>query len=118
MSDKWGQLLQKLVSLTRAGKLSWNETVHGDEISTQLGEMKVEVQFFELIDEYRLIVRDEFGKEIDAFTDDELTSTGFISAGGVFASLFRTVKRQKSGADQALDNILRELDNLDDEVPF
>jgi hypothetical protein len=118
MSEKWGNLLNKLVSLTKSKKLSWNETKDRDEISTYLGDVTIGILFIEFTDGYKLSVRDQSGYEVDTFTDDELTETGYHSAAGTFATLFRTVKRQNSGADQALDKILERLNEIDDEIPF
>lgn len=118
MSEKWGQLLDKLTSLTKEGKISWKESEEKDKISTDLKTAEVDVQFLNWDDSYIVIVKDELGLPVDQFTDEELTETGYVSATRTFETLFRTVRRQNSGADKALDNVLSTLSHIDDEIPF
>lgn len=118
MSTKWGILLDKLVTLTEAGKLTWKETVDGEEISTDLLETKVEIRFMEWDDSYLLVLRGDLGSPVDQFTDDELTESGYMGASRTFSKLFKTVKRQNSGADQALDSIIERLSRIDDDIPW
>jgi len=113
MSEKWGQLLDRIASLTEAGKLSWNESSDGDEISTDLSGTRVEITFLEWEESFLLVLKDELDLPVDQFTDDELTEVGYEGAFKKFSRLFKTVRRQNSGAEKALDSLLEKLSKLD-----
>ncbi|MGL4513337.1 MAG: hypothetical protein ACRCT8_09630 [Lacipirellulaceae bacterium] len=120
-------LADRLSQMTRTGKLKWQQTSEEDVFMVAFAQFSVLLScgpsrdgFIETIVE----VRDEAGAPIDRFIGSEV---------GRYSELGDTLdmaRRQASGADSAIDQILKEMDQIDprpeppsafpsdDEIPF
>jgi hypothetical protein len=121
---KYQTLVDKLYQLTTTGNLVWGADLLDDNLlSTQIGTKNVEIgegrsdSGEPLV---RVTIRDETGKALDTFDDESLS--GIPVTGGNFGGywslmtdLLAHAKRQATGAEDAIDEILSV---LDEKIPF
>lgn len=117
---KWRRVLNGLHTATVEQKITWDRTAIETAFVTALGS---HVILFERLEDDRKVtyvikLQDLFGELVDEFDDTDLDVGLFDN---VFLekmdALHLKIKRQMSGADSAIDEVLTELDKLDD-IPF
>jgi hypothetical protein len=113
MSEKWTQLTKRLLELDKRGSVEWVESDSSDGIQTSLGSFVVLIREIEALNQYVFVLKKANGDVFDDFTDDDLTSFGFPNAYQQIKDLYRSVHRKVSGADDAIDEMLSELDKKD-----
>ena len=114
MSDieKFKSTLERISELTKQNRLPWDEDPNGNDAPW----VKVGEHFIVLREGrnhsgsviYRVSIEDQDEKVIDSFSDEDLGGPSFR----VFESLFKSARRQAKGADKALDEVLKGLENL------
>lgn len=118
-TDKQRKLVEILYDRTVQESLSWEAAPWLGDFQTKIGSRYVSLKMapgeFEEND-YFVYVLDESYNELDQFSDTDISETDLSPNTGNFRnhyllieSLYRTVKRQISGADKALDDILERL---------
>lgn len=118
-ADKHRRLVEMLFERTVDESLSWEVASWIGDFQSKIGSryvsLKKEAGEFDE-DDYYVYVLDDGYNELDRFSDMDISETDFSPAVGNFKnhyllmeSLYRTVKRQISGADKALDDILDQL---------
>lgn len=131
--EKYVRLVERLIKQTEAGQLNWEPTVSEDAFQVSFDRFTVRIVRFEaeqpydpsigrLADDIVVYLRDETGRTIDSFDDNEVrdafpkkgtTSTAYAR----MSHLFRLAQRNALGAEEALDDILGQLGG-DEELPF
>lgn len=123
MSEKWVKLAEMLLDLSAQGKIDWKETAVNNAFVTSVRPYFVEIAEEEVSSnrhDYTIRVYSEDGKTLDEFNDVDLERTQAKRWEIQFNSLFKSIRRQISGADAALDAILARLEKKksEDEMPF
>lgn len=117
---KWRRLLQRIRLATDEQKITWDRTALESAFVTTLGSYVIllEKQEDDQPSKYTIKLQDGFGDLIDEFDDVDLDDNPFESQYLSFmANLYLKIRRQISGADAAINEVLAELDKLDD-IPF
>jgi hypothetical protein len=111
------RLVRKLLERTELGQLDWTEGPATDTYLASFTDFSVSIRTYD--DDYFVSIRNDLGEVIDNFSDGSLYMSlkDEIGVGEMasvpyqlMAKLFDVVRRQASGADDALDSILGELD--------
>lgn len=116
---KHRMLAETLYSMTVSRKLEWKSDEWISGFATVIGNHVVGIDFssgqFEEND-YHVKIYDQVYSEIDSFSDTDISEPDTRPSVGDFKNhyllldaLYRTVRRQVSGADDALDSILKAL---------
>lgn len=117
---KYKSLIDRVVQATHQGKIAWRETANEEAFLARIGNNTILLSFDRSLNTRGFIVEitDMSGKVVDDF------NSRFLDEGdpkrayyGKLAKLHRHVKRELSGADRILDEILQELPEVD-EIPF
>jgi hypothetical protein len=116
-NDKYVRLVNRLVQLTREGSLTWESTVGMDTYQSSFPTYGVRIWSDERdggeLDYVLQIVNSE-GTVIDEIRDTSFAPGDFgqSSAFREMGDLFRLAKRKALGADEAIDRILKDLDDI------
>lgn len=127
MSDpyiKQAKLMERLFQLTQSKRLDWQVDPFDDEVSCLFSTHKIVINDRRDSDGSPYVhvsIKNLSGSDVDSFTDNDLSEAtpaipGVDSYWKLMNELLRMARRQSKGADEAIDNILGELD--DKEVPF
>lgn len=116
MSNKWVILADKIIAQTKAGKLNWQETSAEYSFQVTIGRNVVELDEDGFSSDYEFRIRDGSGKVIDKFTDEDLSAMTQRPYLDELGSLVRLIRRQISGTEQVLDDLLRELNERDSKI--
>ncbi len=117
MSEKWIQLSNRLIAKTKRGELQWQELSDSDTFQVVVGKNAIEIEQTGFGDDFEIRVRDGSGKVVDKFDDiiiSRMTNSNYATA---FEEMFSLIRRQISGTEQLLDDLLEEL-GKDEEIPF
>lgn len=117
---KWRRVLTGLRIATNSQKISWDRTAVESTFITSLGAhvILLERQEGEGSSKYTIKLQDAFGELIDEFDDEDLDAGSFDENHyAAMSNLYLKIRRQISGADSAINEVLVELDKLDD-IPF
>ena len=120
--EKLVEMVSKIDEKTSQTGLGREKTTNENEFQTILGRFVVRIREDYLPEQdgndYTLTVTDNNGTVLESLTDSELANmlkrvrTNYIpNAFQVMRSIFKNAKRQAMGVDQAIDDILSELDN-------
>lgn len=107
-------LVDKLANLTREGRLDWRADEDGEPFA-ELGAYFINLKEGRNANgstTYRVIIEDKEVKTVDAFDDEDIDAT---AGGKYYVLLKKTInmaRRKAKGADQALDEILKRLDEI------
>lgn len=120
MADNRLAFAEALVRKTDEGKVAWT-TAAGESFKAQIGKNVVSISVDE--DEagntiFVLTVYDKEGEVVEIIQDDTLSRLSGKSWRGRLAGLFNTARRNATGADRLINEILEELTKDDDEIPF
>ena len=115
--DRWVQLVKLLDRLTRNQMINWSETSDEDVYVAKVGDFMVRLARDEIGVKFGISIGDRLGKHIDGFTHEDLPPIDGEGAFTMLSQLFAKVKRQQSGADEALDKVIAELQRRED-IPF
>jgi hypothetical protein len=118
--SKWRLVLSGLRNATDGQKIIWDRTAEEESFITTLGKHVILFEKHEGDSTIKFIVKlqDMSGELIDEFDDEDLDDGRFEPNHFVIMqNLFLKIRRQISGADLAITDILTELDKLGD-VPF
>ena len=115
MSDKWIDLIRGLIQITKEGSLEWEYLNGGYLIRATIGDNQVEIE--REMNRFLIVVKDWLSEEIDRFSDDDLTSLGYSAAYSEIDSIFTSVRRKATGADEVIDTLLLQIDQKK-EIPF
>lgn len=118
MSDfqKERKLVDSLIEKTDSRKIDWNDGIFEDEPWAKIGQHRISIEEGRDANGSVLIfvvIRDLDGKEIDRFNDENLDAGG--PPGVYFRSLqtlHKQASRQAKGADQAIEDVLRDIGKL------
>ncbi|MDC0736754.1 hypothetical protein N6L24_00545 [Cognatishimia sp. SS12] len=108
MSDKWVKLAQRLIGLTSEGKLAWQDTSDDDVVQVVIGKNAIELESSGFHD-FEIRVRDGSGKVVDRFSDADLSEISNLNYASALNSTYNLIRRQISGTEQVLDDLLDEL---------
>lgn len=117
---KWRRVLVGLRIATDNQKIKWDRTAVEHAFITSLGDhvILLEKQWDDQSTKYTVKVQDISGDLIDEFDDADIETGPFENDRfAAMANLYLKIRRQISGADSAIDEVLSELDKLDD-IPF
>ena len=124
LTTKHIRLFELLEKLTEEGKQEWRFDEGKTEPVTQVSSFEVSVRRSNSSEGTAFIeiaVKNYSGEVVDKFTDDDMTEFLENDAEQNFKRmerLLRSATRRASGADNVLDEILVELEEKSDEVPF
>lgn len=121
---KQARLIERLFQLTQSKKLAWDVDPFDDEVSCVFSTHKIVINDRRDSDGSPYVyvsIKNIAGSEVDSFTDNDFSETvpqipGVDSYWKLMSELLRLARRQSKGADEAIDNILDELDDKD--LPF
>lgn len=117
--DKHRRLMEILYEKTKDESLQWEDASWLGNYQTQIGNRYISIkvtpgEFDE--NDYEVFILDDSYNELDRFSDVDISEPELPPNVGNFRNyyllmeaLYRTVKRQISGADKALDEILEQL---------
>jgi hypothetical protein len=109
--NRWRKLVEKLRYATAQGAIEWDEGTRAESITTEVKDNTITLR--KVGNDFHVSVSDLFGDTIDSFTDVQLdTMSDGMAAFQVLNELYTSVKRQLSGADKILDEILEALPDL------
>ena len=117
---KLAVLTGDLYKKTLSGKIDWEETALKEVYQTSVANYSLRIS--REAASVRITIVNELGNEIETFLDDDLSPAWFVEIGItdnpfiVMKSMYEIARRRALGSEQAIDNILRELD--DDALPF
>ena len=106
-SEKYAQLVARLLAKTDEGKLEWRETVWPDTIQVSFPNYSItlaEVYTYGELGYVGHILNSE-GRTVDSFSDDDIKREGLDR----MAALYQKGRRQALSAGKALDEILSQL---------
>lgn len=115
-------LSEQLYEKTEGGRLKWSESVLVSGYEVQLGDHIITISSspgeFESED-YTIQVLSRGYDVIDSFMDNDVLAEGVKPKVGsfsgyypMFRAMYRMIQRQVSGADIALDDVLKSLSDL------
>lgn len=115
--QKLVKLVFKVAQATSAGSLSWKETEQDDIFQVSFSSSSVRIggrksKIDPSASEYYLKVFNSIGEEIEDIGDED--GSDDQERADLYVALketYETARRQSSGVDQALDEILEELNN-------
>ncbi len=124
MADKAGLLVQKLASRTTEGKVEWERTA--EDGTYQVSFPNYSIHIFTREGESNqpdVIVQilDDSGDIVEEVSDVDLKGKLGIDASKAFIlmnEMYKTARRRARGVDQALQSIMKALDEDPDDVPF
>lgn len=108
MSEKWHRLVETLFELTKANRIEWQEMSDSDTFQTVVGMNSVEIENSSF-DNFEVRLRDETGRMVDKFSDDDLNRITGSHYTGLFSEMFNLIRRQMSGSERVLDDVLAQL---------
>ncbi len=119
MSQKWVQVLSKVIGLTQSNQLKWEETSDPDIFQTSIGGATVEIEVNAPSHDFTVrILSNTDGKIVDNFGPSDLHSlTGNPWTDEVF-DMVTTIRRRLSGTERIIDGLLLALTKKEDEIPF
>lgn len=118
MSKKWIELTGKLIDLTESGNLDWNETSKSNLVQTVVSGMVIQIESDDLFTkDYIITIRDRDNNVIDTFSDIILSEMSGDEWYPKLHDMWNTIRRQISGADSLIDELLMKLDEKDI-IPF
>ena len=115
-------LLIKLQDKTKKGIANWEETTKKESYQLSLPKYSLNISLGfsrknpESI-EYFLKIYDDTGRLIEQVGDEDFHVEGF-EAYSVMKDIHETARRIAMGTEKAIDNILSELAEVDDDIPF
>lgn len=122
---KWRELVDLLVVLTGKGAISWKETADDGKflasVSRKVVSIEREMSYRGVSPDkiIRVVISDADGKMIEAFDDEDLDGgTEDHQYYRVLDDLMKEISRKISGADKILDQLLSELRDKNEEIPF
>lgn len=116
---KQRQLVETLYDLTSRKRIAWEKSSYRYGFDAEIGSSTINLtsspgEFDE--NDYTIKIFNDDHEEVDAFSDIDINEPDLSPNVGEFRNyyhlmetLFRSVKRQVSGADQALDEVLKAL---------
>jgi hypothetical protein len=122
--NRYAALIDRLYTKTRSDELVWEVDPWSNRVTTSLSNYAVQLQGGEGPEGEPLEivnVLNSGGETIDSFSDEELTGIpveieGFENYWHLLKRLRQIAMRKARGADKALDDIIKALD--DDTPPF
>jgi hypothetical protein len=117
-AGKYEALLSRLVSKTNHNELDWRESPSADTFQTSFANYSVTISETEgrrgQIDYVVSLINSE-GVVVDNISDTDLDSgSGDTYFFQMLRGLYQAARRRALGVDNALDEILKELDDADD----
>ena len=114
MSAKWGKLLDTLIELTEAGKISWQANDWSGDFEAELGKHQVKLEEELFGEQFKISLMNFHREVVDSFTDEDLTDQGFSNAFSKFNKLQTSIRRQLNGSEAALEEVLKDLQDIKD----
>ncbi len=122
MANRVWDLILKLAERTAEDKVNWERTAEAGIY--QVSFPKYSVQIFarenrDRPDDIIVQVLDDTGSVVEEASDVDLTSARVNDAYPTMLTLYKNARRKAMGVEQALDAILKKLDeDPDDDLPF
>jgi len=127
-SERLRSLVEGLYAATRNGNLSWEVTSDDRTFKTQISNNRIEVNIEpggNGSDDIRVTVYNSSGVQVDSFVDTYFNrmkpaNADFDGYFSLMLSLYESARRNATGADRVLDEIIRSLGTpiVSDDVPF
>ena len=119
--EKYTKLVDRLFEFTKDKRIEWRSDPFTDEVSCHFSNFNIKINDgsdSEGSPYIKLSIVNFSDVEIDSFTDNDLVSNtpklrGYSSYWKLMEELLKLARRQSRGADDAIDNILNELDAKD-----
>jgi hypothetical protein len=108
IDDKMEVVIRRLHAKTASGELRWNESHNGKEYQANFSRHTVGLSMNEEGIIY-LRLYDSFGKLLEQTSDYEVTNSSYYGLADVVKQLYEQARRQALGVDDALDELLGEL---------
>lgn len=114
--EKQAQLAQMLYRATMSGKLQWRETSRQESVQTTINKYVIQIERRPREGgEYDFIINviNKAGDTIDTFDDNSIKANSeYTEMYSNYMILWSKIKRTLSGADAALDDILKDLGDM------
>jgi len=116
-NNRLADLTNALIAKTDDGTINWDKTSIQGLYSSNLGSYVVNIDQISdgvNVPDYRISLYNQFGDFIESYKDTDLSGLRAHGYDGFFAameSLYHTAARQASGADKAIDDIIRFLNS-------
>lgn len=116
--DKHYALANRLYEKTVSGEKTWEETAQDDVFQLNFAKYSVRIRQKNVVNQdypdYIIEIYDKDGAKIDSYSDQDLDNSG-NEYFNKLEEIYETARRQALGTDQAIDEIIAE---LDDDIPF
>ena len=115
MSDeKFAKLIRRLSEKTQGGQLDWEATAQEDTFSVSFANYSVHISYDEREDNqyFMITIVDSAGNTIDQVDDSNFSSSDFSGENPeeFLRSIYSQARKIAMGVDEALDDILEEID--------
>jgi hypothetical protein len=112
LPEKYGQIVDRLVARTSRREIEWRETAHPEQFQVSFPNYSLTLQQRTRRDgsvDYIISIINASGTTVDTFTDEQVDATVGGKYFQAMGELFEQARRQALGADEALDQVLKEL---------
>ena len=129
---KLATLTKRLYERTLAGSIDWEETALNDVYQTSLADYSLRISLEEsqtlevsqssVQSDVKIAIVNDVGSVIESFLDEDLSPEWFHEIGvnehpyKIMYSIYEIARRRALGSEQAINDILKELD--DEDIPF
>jgi len=115
--EKLHALAERLLNKTLEGSLVWEKTVTANAFQAAFPASTIKIAEYssDEPDEgpyYELSIHNEKGRQIENTTDHALEKISGGKSFGIFSNLYREARRRALGVDEALDDLLGQLNDL------
>lgn len=110
MYQKLWKLIGKLESYSDYGSRKWEETTSPNAFQLSLPEYVLRIA--ESGNDYVISIFNNNGRLVEAASDSDFTDNGVLGAYQALRRLYEKARRSAVGAEKAVDDILKSLDDL------
>jgi hypothetical protein len=112
--DRQRRLVERLLDRTRAGELSWEETVEDNTFQVSFSKNSVQIRYVDLHrgSEYQISIIDDRGQITEVFSDVQLHLEDNNTPRpwrAIMHEIYSSARRRALKADEVIDSILSEI---------